>query len=472
MISSFRNFAKTKFAGLLVFIMIIPFVFWGMGSMFSSGNTNNIAKINKTNISTKEFIDYLNRSGIPQETIRKNLDKNIIEELLSGLISTTLLNLEIRDFNLVITENTLLRKIKQNKNFQNENGIFQRIQYEKFLLENNQSAPQFEQRLKSRELQKNLFDYIGAGTASPQFLVNKLYEEENKKLEIEFINLANYYKKKEDISKQELEKFIIDNKDQLKVEYINFNYTIINPKNLIGVDEFNQSFFDKIDQIEIDISNDIEFNSIVSDLNLEIIKVNNFNFSSDKNEIEKKIFELRNTKFDIFENNNDYIIYEIESSEQKEPDLTDIQTRKEILELVFQKNKFDYNKELLEKIKNNEFSNTSFLNMGQDKIQITKLNSIKDNTKFDVNAIEILYSLPINAFTLINDEKNNIYLAKVKKFQNALMDINSDKLKKYTNKQNSRNKNMLLKSYDLFLNNKYNVITNEKTIERVKNFYQ
>ena len=472
MISSFRNFAKTKFAGLLVFIMIIPFVFWGMGSMFSSGNTNNIAKINKTNISTKEFIDYLNRSGIPQETIRKNLDKNIIEELLSGLISTTLLNLEIRDFNLVITENTLLRKIKQNKNFQNENGIFQRIQYEKFLLENNQSAPQFEQRLKSRELQKNLFDYIGAGTASPQFLVNKVYEEENKKLEIEFINLANYYKKKEDISKQELEKFIIDNKDQLKVEYINFNYTIINPKNLIGVDEFNQSFFDKIDQIEIDISNDIEFNSIVSDLNLETIKINNFNFSSDKNEIEKKIFELRNTKFDIFENNNDYIIYEIESSEQKEPDLTDIQTKKEIIELVFQKNKFDYNKELLEKIRNNEFSYNNFLNMGQDKIQITKLNSIKDNTKFVVNAIEILYSLPVNSFTLINDEKNNIYLAKVKKFQNALMDINSDKLIEYTNKQNSRNKNMLLKSYDLFLNNKYNVITNQKTIERVKNFYQ
>ena len=472
MISSFRNFAKTKFAGLLVFIMIIPFVFWGMGSMFSSGNTNNIAKINKTNISTKEFIDYLNRSGIPQETIRKNLDKNIIKELLSGLISTTLLNLEIRDFNLVITENTLLRKIKQNKNFQDENGIFQRIKYEKFLLENNQSAPQFEQRLKSRELQKNLFDYIGAGTASPQFLVNKLYEEENKKLEIEFINLANYYKKKEDISKQELEKFIIDNKDQLKVEYINFNYTIINPKNLIGVDEFNQSFFDKIDQIEIDISNDIEFNSIVSDLNLETIKINNFNFSSDKNEIEKKIFELRNTKFDIFENNNDYIIYEIESSEQKKPDLTDIQTKKEIIELVFQKNKFDYNKELLEKIRNNEFSNNNFLNMGQDKIQITKLNSIKDNTKFEVNAIEILYSLPVNSFTLINDEKNNIYLAKVKKFQNALMDINSDKLKEYTNKQNSRNKNMLLKSYDLFLNNKYNVITNQKTIERVKNFYQ
>ena len=143
MIGSFRNFAKTKFAGLLVFIMIIPFVFWGMGSMFSSGNTNNIAKIDKTNISTQDFIDHINNSKIPQKTIRENLDKNIIEELLSTLISTTLLDLEVKDFNILISENTLLKKIKTDKNFLNEKGDFNRIKYEKFLLENNQSAVSF-----------------------------------------------------------------------------------------------------------------------------------------------------------------------------------------------------------------------------------------------------------------------------------------------------------------------------------------
>ena len=127
MISSFRNFAKTKFAGLLVFIIIIPFVFWGMGGMFSSGNSNNVAKINNTNISTKEFIDYLNNSGVAQQTIKENLNNNIIEELLSGLVSTTLLNLEIKDFDLIITEITLLKKIKENKNFLAENGKFQRF---------------------------------------------------------------------------------------------------------------------------------------------------------------------------------------------------------------------------------------------------------------------------------------------------------------------------------------------------------
>ena len=263
MINSFRNFAKTKFAGVLVFVMIIPFVFWGMGSMFSSGNTNNLAKVDNINISTEEFIDYLNNSGIPQEKIRENLDNNIIEELLSGLVSSTILDLEIKDHEILVSQEALLKMIKKNKNFFDENGNFQRTKYEKFLLQNNQSAPQFEQRLKRRELQKNLFDYIGAGTISPKFLVNKLFEEENKKLEIDFINLKTFYKKKENFTEKDLKKFLEENNEQLKVEYFDFSYAIINPKNLIGVDEFNQSYFDKIDQIEIDIANDIEFKTII-----------------------------------------------------------------------------------------------------------------------------------------------------------------------------------------------------------------
>ena len=51
-----------------------------------------------------------------------------------------------------------------------------------------------------------------------------------------------------------LKYFIDENKDQLKREYIDFKYAFLNPKNLIGINEFNQEFFDKIDQIENDIS--------------------------------------------------------------------------------------------------------------------------------------------------------------------------------------------------------------------------
>ena len=472
MIGSLRNFAKTKLAGLLVVIMIIPFVFWGMGSMFSDGNTNNVAKINESNISTKDFIDYLNNSGIPNETIRNNLDKNILEELLSGLISNKILDLEIQDFNIILSKNSLSKKIKENKNFLDEDGKFQRMKYEKFLLENNQSAPGFEQRLQKREQQKNLFDYIGAGTVTPNFLVNKLFYEENKKLEIEYINLNSFYKKKDSYTKNELSNFINENKDQLKIEYLDFDYAILNPQNLIGVEEFNQSFFDKIDQIEIDISNGLEFNTIISNLNIKPVKKNNFKFSTEINEIEKKIFELRNNSFDIFESENNYILYNIIKIEERAPDLSDEQIEKEILELIFQKDKFDYNKKILDNINNKNFSEKDFYELGQNRIETTKLNSIKDNKKFEINSIEILYSMPINSFTLISNDKNEVFLAKIKKYENNLKIENEDQLQKYITKQNSNNRNSILESYDFFLNQKYNVVLNQKTIERVKNFFQ
>ena len=472
MIGSFRNFAKTKFAGILVFIMIIPFVFWGMGSMFSSGNTNNIVKINKTNISTQDFIDHINRSNIPQQTIRNNLDKNIIEELLSTLVSTTLLELEIKDFKILVSEETLLKKIKTNKNFQNDNGDFERLKYEKFLLENNQSAPAFELRLRGRELQKSLFDYIGAGTISPSFLTKKLYEEENKKLEIQYINLKDSYKKKEEVKISEINNFLDENKEQLKTEYIDFSYTVINPKLLIGVDEFNQTFFDKIDEIEVDISNNISLREIANKLNIQPINIVDFKLSTKANDIEKKIFEARNIKFDIIENNDDYILYQINKSEEKSPNLNDAEFKQDIINLILQKNKFDFNKELLEKIQNKKFNDNDFLKLGKDKVQTTTLNSIKDNKKFEINAVELLYSLPLNSFTLINDENNQIYLAKIKKTINQSIDLNDDNFKNYTDKQNTNNKQNILKSYDLLLNKKYNVVINEKTIERVKNFFK
>ena len=469
MIGSFRNFAKTKFAGLLVFIMIIPFVFWGMGGMFSSGNTNNLAKINKTNISTSDFFVYLDEINIAGETIRNNLENNIIEELLQTLISTKLLDLEIESYKILLNEETLLKKIKNNKNFFDDTGKFQRIKYEKFLLENNISAPLFEQRLKKRESQKNLFDYIGAGTTSPNFLVTKLFNDENRKLNLEFFNLENFYKKKNEFSEKDLNEFLFENKDNLKIEYIDFKYTILNPSNLVGVDEFNQAFFDKIDQIEIDISNDINFDDIVSNLNLSSTNVKNFKFSDDKKEIEKKIYQLRDNKFDIIEDENNYVLYQIQNIENRDPDLKDKQTREEIIELISQKNKFEYNSDLLKRIKNNDFNKNDFLNMGKDKIEKIELNSVKDNKKFDINAIELLYSMPVNTITLINDEKNNIYLARINSFKDMEIRNDEDNFKNYIIKQKTNNKNSILKSYDLFLNNKYKVNLNQKTIERIKN---
>ena len=87
MLNKLRNFSKGKLAGVLVGIIIIPFVFWGMGSVFSGGNTNSIAKINNFNVSTKDFTDFVNNSRISTDVIRENINNNILEQLLTQLVS-------------------------------------------------------------------------------------------------------------------------------------------------------------------------------------------------------------------------------------------------------------------------------------------------------------------------------------------------------------------------------------------------
>ena len=464
---------RNKIGGLiLIVVIIIAFGFGGFGGGFLSNNQNNIAKINKTNVTSKDLINFINQSGISQEAIRENLEDNIIDELLSGLISTTLLGLEIEDFDIKISQKSLSNKIKFNNNFLNESGKFERLKYEKFLLENNISAPLFEKRLRDREQQKKLFDLIGAGTVSPRFLVNKLYELENKKLNIDFINLENFYKKDEEITNEDLRNFIDENSDQLKVEYIDFKYALINPQNLIGINEFNQEFFNKIDQIENSILNGIKFDAIISEFNLNSKKINDYKFTEKGDEIQKKIYEVRNNNFDIFENKDNYVIYKIENVEQKKPDLNDNQIKKEVVELISQKNKFDYNRGLLEKIQNKEFTEDDFLNLGKDQIKSIKLNSIRDNNTFEINSVQMLYSLPFSSFTLINDENDNIYLAKIKDYDDMTKQMEQKDFEKFLSKENTKIRNDILKSYDLFLNEKYNVDINQIAINNVKNLFQ
>ena len=48
---------------------------------------------------------------------------------------------------------------------------------------------------------------------------------------------------------------------------------------MIGVDEFNQAFFDKIDEIEMNISNNLDLKSILSSSDIKTINVENFRYS-------------------------------------------------------------------------------------------------------------------------------------------------------------------------------------------------
>ena len=473
MVEKLKNLGWKQFGGLvLIVIIIIAFGFGGFGGGFSTNNQNNIAKINKTNVTTQDFMDYVNQSGISQEAIRNNLDNNIIEELLSGLISTTLIDLEIEDFKLSINEKTILKYLKDNKNFKDENGAFERIKYEKFLLSNNMSAPLFELKLKNQGLQKHLFDFIGAGTVTPEFLIESKFEENNKSLAIEYFDMENLYKIKEDYTSDEINTFIEENKDQLKREYIDFKYVVLNPKNLIGIDEFNQDFFNEIDEIENKISQSESFNSIIENINVDVIDISEFVPNENTSTNEELIYSKKSSKLDIFESGDNYILYSIENEYDRSPDLNDEIVKGEIVELIYQKGKFDYNRKIIEEIQSDEFNEIKFTELSSDKIQSGLINSINDDKLFETNSIKMLYSLPQNSFSLVSNTNNQIFLVKIKDVIKNTINKQGEEYKGFVNSQNTNNRKSILQSYDTLLNNKYQVQLNQKTIDRIKNYFK
>ena len=473
MLSNIRNFSKTIFAKILLVIIIIPFVFWGMGGIFNSGNTNNIVKLNNHSISTQDFINYINNSKIDSKKLKENIDKNILEEILSSLISKTILDMEIKRLNLILTNNSLAHAIKNNQNFLDKTKKFSRLKYEKFLISQNLSATQFEKKYENAELKKKLFTYISGGIKSPIFLTNNFYLEQASKLEISFINLNNNYKKIDEFTDNEIKNFVEENKAQLKKDYIDFTYLKITPNDLTNSNEFSKLFYKKIDEIENKISNGSSIENLSKDYKISPISKKNFLLSEENNIFENKIYAQRNNDtIQLLEENNFYIIYQVNRINKVLPSFEDNEFINEIKRTLYQIKKYEYNQELLIKISNKEFKNKNFDALSRDNTKNILLNSIKDTKKFTADSLKVLYSLPINSFTLITDNNKNIYVAKILKIIRRNISKNSNEFINFKNQAEIKLRDNLFSSYDLFINNNYEIKVNQKTLEKVKNFFK
>ena len=288
----------------------------------------------------------------------------------------------------------------------------------------------FELQLKNRELQKHLFDFIGAGTITPKFIIDKKFEENNRSLDIEYFDMENLYKVKSDYTDDEIKVFIEENKEQLKREYIDFRYVILNPKNLIGIEEFNQDFFDEIDEIENKISQGTSFENILENINVNIIDISKFAPSSSEQINEELIYSKKETKLDLIESGDNFLLYNIDQEYDLSPDLDDEIIKSEIVELIYQKGKFDYNRKILEEIQNNKFNNTKFDELSNFNKEYMSISSINDDKVFEINSVKMLYSLPVNSFTLVNNSENKIYLVKITGYNKNLANKILDDIKR------------------------------------------
>ncbi len=473
MINKLRSFSNSKLAMVVVGIIIIPFVFWGMGSVFSGGNTNNVAKINNVTISTKDFINHINQSRLSNEIIKENLDKNILEQILNELVSEKLVEMEIKELDAKLSENSLVNIIKSNNNFLDDKKKFSRTKYEKFLLQNNISAPNYEVRLKKMELKKQLFNYISGGIKSPRFLKNKIYINEQKKVTVDYYDLNYAYDS--NVTALEINNFIKENEELLKEDFIDFSFSKIVPKDLVEIDEFNDEFFKKIDQIENSILNGDGINEIKKKYGLKVDSYNRFKSADESDENLKLIYSNRNNdKIQLIDKNEYFLLYEIFNIEKISPNKSDANFIEMVKKGIILKKKYELHQELYKKIDDKKLKDEDFVKIAKEKDNIiTKtLKNINDDEIFDIESVKLIYALPKKSFTLVTGKENKIYLTKIKNIKFNNLNEKNAKNKEFSIKANSNLVGDIYNSYNLSLNSKYKVRVFNETMERVKNYFR
>ena len=471
MLNNLRNFSKSRFAGILIAIIIVPFVFWGMGSVFSGGNKNTVVKINNKNISIKYFTNHIRNLGVSDEYIRENLKNNYLETLLNDLISKEIILMEIDKRALSLNDKILLKKIKSNPEFKDDNQFFSRIKYEKFLLLNNISAPQYELQLKNNELQTDLFNFIKGGIKNPYFISNQFYIYENKKVKIDFINLENIYKK--DFKEEELKEFIDKNKEKLSKEFIDFKYLIIDPIKITNEKDFNEQFFEILDDIENKINNNFKIEEISKIYDLPIVITNNFRPKVNKeNKLLDLIYSKKNNKINLIEQEEFFLLYEIKDSRKKKPEFKKCSNfYNEVLTQILLNEKIKLNNKLLEKIRNNDFNRNDFIKISNQIDQIV-IKNIKDTKVLPWESLQVIYNTPKGKFNLVADNDNNIYIFNVVEINSTNLNKSEKDFTKYQKISKDKIGKLLFESYDTVINNNYDVNINKKTIERIKNIFR
>ena len=481
MLAPLRKFSQSIYAKILLGIIVIPFVFWGMGSTLTGGNKNIIVKIDNDKYSIQEFTSFVQRYVDPNQPVNQNQ----IENLLLNFIGDKLIEKEIEFFEIKLSDKSLSNLIKKQKEFQ-RNNKFSRTEYEKFLLKNGTSAVFFEKNILRQEQKNQLLSFIGSGIYTSNFLVNNSFNKINQKRSLQLINLKEAFSDKLSFSDDRIKEYFIENTNKYSENYITFNMIELTPKSLVGIEEFNNQYFKKLDEIDEMIVGGENASTIINKFNLRkpiLVMMNKDGKDINFNKVENITDTILNTVFkldeieniSLLETDNKYFIIEFVKKEIIQQKLEDKEVKKLVLSDLKKQTKRKFISEIISKINQNNFSKLDFDKFAKNQsLNIEKINliSINDNKILKNEIVEQVYSFAEKKVVLIHDTTfSENYLVYINDIKNDNIDRNSADYEKYNKLSKNKIRNELYNTYDNYIKSKYKIDINYKVLKSVQNYF-
>jgi peptidyl-prolyl cis-trans isomerase D len=408
----FRHIGKA-----LLIMLVISFVFWGVGDMFNSKNTDNYAiKVGSEEYSWKKW-DFILENNLRDYKLKYGTDISQEESVgfknsvAKEIIDSTLLSIEAKNLGISINDNMVKKEILKIPVFF-KGGKFSPELFEKIIGNYGLNEEQFVEKIKE-ELIRNIFieSFSGNKLVTEDLialLLNNFFQKKNVEImEIPF----SAFDTKEDPDTEKLKEIYDKNKDlfiisdKRFVDYILISQDIVDDHKFdIGDDEINSIYESKKElfmdddkrhvlQVKFeslknakaaldDLSNNVDFEKVIKKYSPNFKKsdlgiVNKGDFDED---ITKKIFSLGiNQNTDIIETPLGLYIFKVVKILPKK-----IKSFSEVKELI--------KKEYIKNKKENEFFNIIKKIEGELK------------TEEGLNKISNEYNIPIKKITLSKDK--------------------------------------------------------------------
>ena len=484
MLTAIGKFSKSFFIKLLVGIIILPFIFWGMGDVFRGGNQNVIASVDSEKINTQEFVSYMRKLNLNEQQIKNLPNTDLVEKILSEFIGKKVMALEIEKLGISINDNALRNIIKNDKIFFKDEK-FSRIEYEKFLLKSGVSAPIFEANIIEQEKRRQFLSSLSGGIVIPEVLINQEFRKENQIKSIKYIDL-NVYHSKNKPSETDKKELYEKNKNIFVTKFKNLRFAEITPQKISGNKEYDERFFKQLDIIENNVLDGQSFDETAQGDNLEIINIKKINANKEdenknkitnlSNDLFKKIYNLNSVnKPEVININNKYYIAEVSKIEDEARTFDDPDVQKALNAQLNFKNKIESNTSILKDISMGALDKTKFDEFAsKNKLDIKNytLKSLKQNEIFSESIIRRIFLTKDGEIDLItNNTLTKNFLIYVINTKHKDLKKGSNEYEQYEAKARLNLINRIYQSHDNNLNEKYEVELNQRTIERVKNSF-
>ena len=482
MLTSIRKITTSFLGKILIVIIILPFLFWGMGDVFSTGNQNVLVTIDSEKISVQNFVNYVNRLNLNEQQ-RNTLSKtDLLDKILSDYVGKKIIALEIVDQGINLSNQSLKEIITNDDTFAKDKK-FSRTEYEKFLLESGMSAPMFEQNIAEQEKKRQLLTFLSEGILFPEFLIKQEYENVNQIKTIQYLELDSLYKNNQ-IKDEEIQKIYESNKSYFTQDFKKINYVELLPNNLTGQKEYNNAYFKKIDEIENSILDGNKMSDFVKDFNLSLITIDETNKIQKKKtgkgitkidgKLFAKIFNYQNiNKPELTNIDNKYYLSEIVNVDKITRTLEDKEIKEAIISQLKIKHIVENNTKIVKEMSEGKFNKEQFDKYAKDNnIEIKKitLKDIKDETIFNSNIIKEIFKVKDGNLQLItNSSLTKNYLIFAEKTEKFPFGKNIKDYVQYKTKARLNLANQIYSNFDQTINSKYKVEINQKVLSRIKN---